>query len=111
MDEKHNHRLHNTEEKTASGRMSTYYRFKMKIIRSLVVLIACLALYITASSVAHATSASITISRSSTPTTTQVTVSGTGFGVREMITISVGLPGKHLYPDKRYHDWLRPATS
>ncbi len=57
MDEKHNHRLHNTEEKTASGRI------------------------------------------------------GTGFGVREMITISVGLPGKHLYPDKRYHDWLRPATS
>jgi len=111
MDEKHNHRLHNTEEKTASGRMSTYSHFKMKILRSLVVLIACLALYITASSVAHATSASITISRSSTPTTTQVTVSGTGFGVREMITISVDLPGKHLNPDKRYHDWLRPATS
>src|SRR2546421_6705276 len=56
--------------------MSTYSRFKMKIICSLVVLIACLALYTSASSVAHATSASITISRSSTTSTTQVMVSG-----------------------------------
>ena len=91
--------------------MSAYSRFKVNIIRSLVIFVVCLALYITASSVAQATSASITISRSSTPTTTQVTVGGTGFGVREMITISVDLPGKHLNPDKRYHDWLRPATS
>ena len=90
--------------------MSTYFRFKMKIIRSLVALIACLMLYITASSVAQATSAGVTISRTSTPTTTQVTVSGTGFGVRESITISVALPGKHPYPDKRFHDWLQPAT-
>ncbi|MFL5654353.1 MAG: hypothetical protein ACJ8CB_09265, partial [Ktedonobacteraceae bacterium] len=65
---------------------------------------------ITASAVAQATSTSITVSRASAPPATEMRVSGTGFGVRETITISVDLPGKHPCPDKRYHDWLQPSN-
>jgi len=81
---------------------------KIKVMRSLVVFVACLTLYITASSAAQATGASIMFSRSLSSSTTQVTLSGKGFGMRKTITINVAFPGDPL--NKRFHDWLQPAT-
>ena len=88
--------------------MPTFSRFKIKVMRLLVIFVACLMLYITASSAVRATGASITFSRSLSSSTVQVTLSGKEFGVRKTITISVAFPGD--LSNKRFHDWLQPST-
>ena len=86
----------------------TSSRFKITLKRLFIVSVVCLTLFITASSMAQATSASITFSPSSSSSTMELRVSNKGFDIRETITISVAFPGD--LSNRRYHDWLRPAT-
>src|SRR5437588_8514731 len=62
--------------------------FKVNIVRSLIAFVVCLMLSISASSMALAAGASIKLSPTSGPPTSKVTVSGTGFGASEKVTIT-----------------------
>src|SRR2546421_313482 len=68
--------------------MSPSTPLKASITRSLIVLVACLAFFISASPIALAAGASIKLSPTSGPPTSKVTVSGTGFGASETVAIT-----------------------
>ena len=68
--------------------MSPSTPLKASIMRSLIVFVACLAFFISASPIALAAGASIKLSPTSGPPTSKVTVSGTGFGASETVAIT-----------------------
>jgi hypothetical protein len=86
--------------------MTTDSRLKVKMICSLAVLAVCLVLSIAAPSGAQPIDVRVSISRTAASAITEVTVSATGFGMRETLTISVDAASGNPFPDKRYHDWL-----
>ncbi len=68
--------------------MSPSTLLKASNMRSLIVFVVCLAFFISASPIALAAGASIKLSPTSGPPTSKVTVSGTGFGASEKVTIT-----------------------